>query len=111
VTEYSTTAIWLTIVVIGLGTFALRFSLIALSGRADKIPDPLQRALRFIPPAVIAALVTPAFLMREGSIVVTFDNLRLFAGIVASVVAWKTKSILWTILSGMAALWILQAIA
>ena len=110
-TEYSTTTIWLTIVIVGIGTFLLRFSLIAFSGRSEKLPDPVLRALRFIPPAVIAAFASPSFLMRGGSVDITFDNLRLFAGLVAALVAWKTKSILWTILSGMGTLWILQAVA
>ena len=109
-TEYSTTTIWLTILIIGIGTFLLRFSLIALSDRAEKLPDPVLRALRFIPPAVIAAFASPAFLTRNGSVDITFDNLRLYAGLVAALIAWKTRSILWTIISGMATLWILQAV-
>ena len=109
-TTYSTTTIWLTIVIIGLGTFTLRYSMMALAGRGVKLPDSLQRALRFIPPAVFAAFVSPSFLMPEGSVDVTFGNLRLYAGALAFVIAWKTRSILWTIVSGMAALWILQAL-
>ena len=105
-TDYSPTAIWLLIVVIGLGTFALRFSLIALAGKNDRIPEPALRALRFIPPAVLAAIAAPAFL-RQG---VSFGNLRLFAGVVAYLVAARTKSVLWTIVSGMTVLWILEAV-
>jgi branched-subunit amino acid transport protein len=111
VTHYSTVTLWLVILVIGIGTFALRFSLIALSDRADRLPESVQRALRFIPPAAFAAIAAPAFLVPAGSIDVTFGNLRLIAGLVASAVAWKTRSVLWTILSGMVVLWLLQAIA
>ncbi len=107
-TSYSSSTVWLLIGVIGSGTFLIRFSLIALSDRADHIPVSARRALRFIPPAVLAALAAPSFLMPDGSLDVT--NLRLLAGLVAGLVSWKTRSVLWTIVSGMTALWILQAI-
>ena len=109
-TTYSARTIWLLIAAIGAGTFAVRFSLIALSGRSDRFPEAAQRALRFIPPAIFAALAAPAFLMPDDVIDISPNNLRLLAGIVASLIAWKTRSVLWTIVSGMASLWILQAI-
>ncbi len=109
-TDYSPTAIWLLIIVIGLGTFALRFSLIALAGKNNRIPEPALRALRFIPPAVLAAIAAPAFLRQGGAVDVSFGNLRLFAGVVAYLVAARTKSVLWTIVSGMTVLWILEAV-
>lgn len=109
-TTYSAGTIWLLIAAISAGTFAIRFSLIALSGRSDRFPEAAQRALRFIPPAIFAALAAPAFLMPDDVIDVSPDNLRLLAGIVASLIAWKTRSVLWTIVSGMASLWILEAI-
>ncbi len=107
-TSYSASTIWLLICVIGTGTFLIRFSLIALSDRADRIPASAQRALRFIPPAVLAALVAPSFLMPAGTLEVT--NLRLVAGLVAALVSWTTRSVLWTIVSGMGTLWILQTL-
>ena len=109
-TSYTSTTVWLLICVIGIGTFGLRFTLIALADRGDRIPDSIQRALRFIPPAVLAAIAAPAFLLVDDAIDVTTSNLRLFAGLLAYLVAWRTKSVLWTIISGMVALWILQAV-
>ena len=109
-TGYSSTTVWLLICVIGLGTFSLRFALIAMADKGDRIPDSIQRALRFIPPAVLAAIAAPAFLLVDDAIDITPGNLRLFAGLAAYLVAWRTKSVLWTIVSGMVALWILQAI-
>ena len=32
------------------------------------------------------------------------------AGLLAAIVAWRTKNVLWTIAVGMAALWLLQAV-
>jgi branched-subunit amino acid transport protein len=110
-TTYSTTTIWILILVIGSGTFALRVSLIALLGRIEQTPPALVRVLRFIRPAVLAALIAPAVVMLNGE--PTFIdplNPRLVAGLVATAVAWKSRNTLLTIGSGMGVLWILQAV-
>jgi branched-subunit amino acid transport protein len=108
VTGYSTPAIWLTIGLVALGTLALRGSVLALIGKVERIPPPLQRALRFIPPAVLAALAAQALVLENGAVDLTAGNPRLLAGLAAGVVAWKTKSVVWTITAGMAFLWLLE---
>ncbi len=101
--------LWLTMIAMGLITFALRASFIALSDRF-KLPPSVQRALRFVPVAVLPAIVVPALVFREGGLELTLSNEKLLAGIVAGVVAWYTKSVIWTIVAGMIALWTLQAV-
>ncbi|APZ42330.1 AzlD domain-containing protein [Acidihalobacter ferrooxydans] len=100
---------WLLILLIGLGTFALRLSFIHLWGRIQ-FPQIVHRALRFIPAAVLAALVLPALLRPEGSIDFSVHNLRLIAGVLAAVIALLTRNVLFTIAAGMATLWITQMI-
>jgi branched-subunit amino acid transport protein len=78
-----------------------------LIGRRD-IPSLLSRTLRFIPPAVLSAIVFPELFLTNGEVNISIDNARLIAGVIAIVIAWKTKSVVWTILSGMISLWILQ---
>lgn len=99
--------IWVVLVLGGLLTFGMRFSFIYLFGRFD-VPDPMRRALRFVPPAVLSAIVFPEVLMPSGSLDFSFGNRRLLAGTVAVLVAAWTKNTLLTILAGMAALLILQ---
>lgn len=101
--------LWLLILVIGLGTFALRLSFIHLWGRIE-LPQVVHRALRFIPAAVLAALVVPALVRPEGAIDFSLHNLRLIAGVLAAAVALLTRNVLFTLGAGMAALWLLQAI-
>lgn len=102
--------LWLLIVVIGLGTFALRLSFIHFWGRIE-LPQIVHRALRFIPAAVLAALVVPALVRPEGVIDFSPHNLRLIAGLLAAAVALLTRNVLFTLAAGMAALWLLQAVA
>jgi len=105
----SRTALWLTIVGMGLVTYAIRLSLIALLGRVELSPT-FQRALRFVPPAVLSAIIFPEILRPNGTFHLSWANPRLLAGLLAGLVAWRTKNVLLTIAAGMVALWILQAI-
>jgi branched-subunit amino acid transport protein len=105
----STPALWLAIFGAGAVTFALRLSFIALLGRMQ-IPPPLGRALRFVPAAVLTAVVIPLLFYEKGALEVSLGNERLLAGLVAALIAWRTRSVLLTLGGGMATLWILQAV-
>jgi branched-subunit amino acid transport protein len=106
----STPALWLTIFGAGAVTFALRLSFIALLGR-KRIPPTLGRALRFVPAAVLTAVVVPLLFYENGALEVSLGNERLLAGLVAALIAWRTRSVLFTLGGGMATLWTLQALA
>jgi branched-subunit amino acid transport protein len=101
--------LWLTIFAAGLITYATRLSFILLFERI-KIPIWLRRLLRFVPAAVLSAIILPELVFQDGTLAVTLANPRLLAGIVAILVAWRTKNILLTLISGMMTLWILQVI-
>ena len=99
--------IWLVMLLGGLITFAIRFSLIYLFGKF-KVPETIQKALRYVPPAVLSAIIFPELFMHEGVFDVSPGNTRLLAGLVAILVAWFTKNTLITIVAGMIALFVLQ---
>jgi branched-subunit amino acid transport protein len=99
--------IWLVFLLGGLLTFGMRFSFIYLFGKYE-IPETLHRALRFVPPAVLSAIVVPELVIQSNRLDFSLTNFRLLAGIVAVLVAWKARNTLPTILAGMAALLILQ---
>ena len=102
-------SLWLIILGMGIVTFGTRLVPIVLLGRIE-IPLVVQRALRFVPPAVLTAIVVPELLYRNNQIDLSLANLRLLAGLIAIVVAWRTKNPLLTIGIGMLALWVLSAI-
>ena len=101
--------VWLTMLAVGVLTYATRVSFILLFGQRD-MPVRLRRALRFVPPAVLTALIFPELLLPGGKLDAYVGNERLVAGIVAILVAWRTKNVVATIVAGMAALIILQAL-
>ena len=107
----SATPLALGVLIVGMGvvTYAIRVSLILLLGRLN-VPPLVQRALRFVPPAVLSALIVPELLMPGGTVMFSLGNPRLLAGVLAGAVAWKSKNILLAIAVGMVALWTLQAL-
>ena len=101
--------IWLIMLLGGLITFGMRFSFVFLLGRFE-VPETMRRALHYVPPAVLSAIVFPELFLRAGSLDLSLGNSRLLAGLVAILVAAWTKNSLLTILAGMAALLIFQAL-
>jgi len=99
--------IWLVFLLGGLITFGMRLSFIYLFGRFQ-IPQIVHRALRFVPPAVLSAIIFPNVLMPNNQFDLSLGNHRWMAGLMAVLVALWTKNTLLTILAGMAALLILQ---
>ena len=104
----NTLTLWLTIVGAGVVTFALRLSFIALLGRVEISPF-LRSALRFVPAAVLTAVVIPLLFYVDGALEISLGNERLLAGLVAAVIAWRSRNVLFTLGGGMATLWVLQA--
>lgn len=96
--------LWLAILGMGVVTFSLRLSFIALPGKL-LLPPLITRALRFVPAAVLTALVTPALFYTDGAL--SPLSLKVPAGLVAALVAWWSKDTLLTIAAGMGSLWLL----
>ena len=99
---------WL-IIAMSAGTFALRYSFFLLYERI-RITEFQKRALRLVPPSVLAALTLPAVLRGSAGLDISIGNPRLIAAAVAVIVAYKTKNILATIIVGMLTLFLFQAL-
>ena len=101
--------LWLIIIGMGVITYTIRLSMIVVSGQVQ-LSDQLQRALRYVPPAVLSAIILPEMVQPGGTLDISLGNERLLAGLIAIVVAWYTQKMIWTVAIGMITLWLLQAI-
>ena len=99
--------IWIIMLIVGLLTFGIRLSFIVILDRWSP-PPIVERALRFVPVAVLSAIIAPELVLPGGTLDISLGNERLLAGLVATLVAWYTKNIVWTILAGMGTLLLLQ---
>ncbi len=68
----------------------------------------MRKALHYVPPAVLSAIILPELVFQSNQLNLSLGNTQLLAGIVAILVAWFTKNTLLTILAGMIALLLLQ---
>jgi len=102
-------SLWLVMLIAGLLTFATRLSFILLLDRI-KVPDWFRRGLRFVPAAVLSAIILPELATHNAALDISLHNPQLYAGALAVLVAWRTRNVLLTILAGMAGLLIFQAL-
>jgi len=99
--------VWVVILAVGALNYASRLSFIAAFGRRS-MPAWLARALKFVPAAMLTALVLPMIVVAPTATALAWANPKALAAIVATVVAFHTRSTLKTLAAGMLALWSLQ---
>jgi branched-subunit amino acid transport protein len=102
-------SIWLVMLIAGLLTYATRLSFILLLERIQ-VPEWFRRGLRFVPVAVLSAIILPELTSPNGSLFISWRNPQLLAGAVAILVAWRTRNVILTIVAGMGALLIFQIV-
>jgi branched-subunit amino acid transport protein len=98
-----TTTLWLAILGAAAGTFAMRISFLGPWAKG-RYPPILDKALRFAPPVIFAALITP-MIVKTGVEVPTAQMLaRLCAVAVTLTWALRFGGQVWPLAAGMATL-------
>lgn len=92
-----------------LVTFSIRYLLLAMSGRF-RLSSRLLQALDYVPPAVLMAIVVPAVFVEGDELWIGPGNPRLVGAIVALGIGLWRKNLLLTIVMGMGAFWLWQAL-
>ncbi|WP_017299447.1 AzlD domain-containing protein [Nodosilinea nodulosa] len=95
---------WLLVGAMALVTFSIRYVLLAVSGRIRLSPT-LVRALGYVPPVVLTAIVVPAVVLPEGELWLGWHNARLVGAIACVALALGCQNLLLTIAGGMAVFW------
>jgi len=93
--------IWLVIALLALGTFFTRATF-WLVGHHITIPKRVNEVLRYAPACALAAIIVPDLLFQHDQIKISFTNPQLVGGIIASVFFLYKRSMIGTILLGMA---------
>jgi len=102
--------LWILILAAGLVTFAIRLVFI-LAYEHLSIPDWFRRGLRFVPAAVLTAILVPDLSTWNGQLNLTWKNPQLLAGIAAMLVAWRTRNVALTLAVGLAVFFLLYTFA
>lgn len=96
--------VWLIILVLAFGTFAIRFSFLGLIGKRALSPG-ILRHLRYAAVGVIPALIAP-LVMWPAATGGNPDPARMFAAFTALLVGLFLRSTFWAVVGGIAALYI-----
>lgn len=97
--------VWMLIAGLAAIAFVSR-ALFVVPGSRLSLPPTVERVLRYAPAAALVAIIVPDLFRLGGVVTLSLDNPRVMAGVVAVVVAARTRNILLTIASGMVALWL-----
>ena len=100
---------WIVIVIVGLLNYLSRLSFIAFFANRS-MPPMLGLALKYVPAAMLTALVVPMIVTVPSMTQGLQIDARLPAAIVAVAVASRFRSTIATLVSGMGALWVLRAL-
>lgn len=92
--------IWIIIALLTLATMLTR-STFWLIGHRITIPERVNKALRFAPACALAAILVPDFLIRHDHLDLSITNPQLVAGVLATVLFLKTRSMMGAIFFGM----------
>lgn len=97
------------ILAMGLVTYLTRVSMVGLVGRAEPAPG-LLRALGYVAPAVLAALIVPGVVAPTGAVDLSLQNTYLLGAVAATLAAWRTRSLFPTIVVGMGAFYLARLV-
>ena len=97
------TEVWIVILGVGIGTYAIRLSFLGLIGDRA-LPRPLLRLLAYVPVAVMPGLVAPLTVWPAATGGQPDAARLLAAGVALAIGAWR-RSVLAAVAGGMATLY------
>jgi branched-subunit amino acid transport protein len=97
------TDLWTLAVIVGLAAMTvLTRCFFFILDKPWSLPAWAQRALNYAPVAALAGVVVPEVVMANGHLVTTWQDARLFAALAGALVYYLRRSVLFTLVAGMA---------
>ncbi|MGH1578089.1 AzlD domain-containing protein [Planktotalea sp.] len=100
------TELWIVIIGLGVGSFALRFAFTGLVGDRQ-LPNWLMRHLRYTAVGILPAIIAPAVLWPAAT-GGAYDAPRIGAAVVTLAIGLIWKNVVGAIIGGVATLYTLQ---
>ena len=91
------------LIILGMAavTYGTRAALL-LGGSRLALPPRVIAALRFLPVALLSALIAPALLLHNGALALSWQNEYAWGGLICALVAWHTRNTMLTVAAGLA---------
>ncbi|MDP2817332.1 MAG: AzlD domain-containing protein [Polaromonas sp.] len=94
---------WTVLTIVGLALVSVvTRSFFFISSKPWSLPDWAQRGLHYAPIAALSAVIIPEIVMTQGALISTWQDARVFAALAGAGWFFWRKSVLGTILAGMA---------
>lgn len=94
---------WTVVTILGLAVVTvITRSFFFLSSKPWTLPAWAQRGLHYAPIAALAAVIVPEIVMAQGALISTWKDARVFAALAGAAWFFWRRSVLGTIVAGMA---------
>ena len=94
---------WTVLTIFGLAVVTvITRSFFFLSSKPWTLPAWAQRGLHYAPIAALAAVILPEIVMTQGALIATWRDARVFAALAGAAWFFWRRSVLGTIVAGMA---------
>ncbi len=94
---------WTVLTIFGLAVVTvITRSFFFLSSKPWTLPDWAQRGLHYAPIAALAAVIVPEIVMSQGALIGSWRDARVFAALAGAAWFFWRRSVLGTIVAGMA---------
>jgi branched-subunit amino acid transport protein len=94
---------WTVLTIFGLAVVTvITRSFFFLSSKPWALPDWAQRGLHYAPIAALAAVIVPEVVMSQGALISSWRDARVFAALAGAAWFFWRRSVLGTIVAGMA---------
>mgnify|MGYP005636387125 FL=1 len=97
---------WSLIIYCGIITFFSRYLMIAIL-KKEMFTDRIRDVLSYVPSAIFPAIIFPAIFLDVNGDILTENNPKIFAAIIAMIIGLLSKNVLATIFSGLISYWFL----
>ena len=97
---------WLSIFIAGIVTYLSRMTMVTLIKR-EMLNNKIKEVLVYVPSAVFPAIIFPGVFFNDYGNFVELSDPKIFAALIAIVVGFCSKNIIFTILSGLISYWVI----
>ena len=75
--------------------------------KKEMFNDRIREVLSYVPSAIFPAIIFPAIFLDNSGLILTDNNPKIVAAIIATIIGIFSRSIIATIFSGLASYWFL----
>ena len=97
--------IWISIIIAGVINYLSRLGSVLLI-KPERLNENTKKILSYVPSAVFPAIIFPAVFLNESNTIVQINDPKIIGFIVSIIIAYLSKSIITTIISGLLSYWL-----